>query len=587
MCGIFGFVSSRPRPAAIVMAGLRYLEYRGYDSWGIAAAVNGRVEIEKAVGQIGRAEATLGDASAVLGHTRWATHGGVTRANAHPHVDCGGRLALIHNGIVENHQNLRHTLQREHNFHSQTDTEVLVHLLEEQLDQEPDLLCALRAVFQMVEGLSAVAVLDAGTGHIAVVKNGSPIALGLADDGYFIASDANALLEYTHEIVFVEDGQGALMTPETLAVIDLKTGQMQDTTVQTLLWDAEVAGLDGYAHFMDKEIHEQPGVLRRVAENMRTSATTLAAMIEASDHVYLIGCGTAHHAALSGRYMLSEIAGKHVNTAVASEMSLVYPVLTARSLVIALSQSGETIDVLDAVKEARRRGASIASLTNTRGSALDRLADFTVLLECGPERCVLSTKSYIAKLAVLQLTARALAGDVERGILDIDGAAQALTLLLASQSLLECIVDVARKISEHQHLFILGRHREYPLALEAALKIKEVSYLHAEGFAAGELKHGVIALITQGTPCMILASVSDYRRESLAAASEVKARGAFTIGLSPYTEDEFLFTIPTTSGAGAQYEIAVICQLLAYHMALLRGCDPDKPRNLAKSVTVK
>lgn len=587
MCGIFGYVSASNREASTVLAGLRYLEYRGYDSWGIAIAEDGKVLADKSVGQIAQAHTDLPASRLALGHTRWATHGGVTAANAHPHLDCTGRFALIHNGIVENYRELGGRLQAGHRFLSQTDTEVLVHLLEEELRNEPDLLVALLAVFRQVEGLSAVAVLDAESGQVAAAKNGSPLVLGWSDDAFYLASDPIALLDHTRRITFLEDGQAALLSPDGIRIHDVAGGGRLTPEIRSVTWDTRRAGLDGYDHFMIKEIHEQPRVLRDLATTKRKDVLALADMIRTSRDVYLIGCGTAHHAAMSGRYMLAELGGRNSSTAVASEMSLVYPLLGPDSLVIALSQSGETIDVLDAVRAARGRGARVAALVNAEGSTLDRVADLSVLLSTGPERCVLATKSYSAKLAILHMTARALAGDIGAGIADILAAGYRLETLLDREAVDGTIRETARQIGDHQHLFILGRHRNYPLALEAALKIKEVSYLHAEGFPSGELKHGVIALVAPGTPCIILAPDDMLRGEALAAAAEVRARGAYTVGFSPSAEVEFAVTLPVSGTSASPFEIAVISQLMAYELALLRGCDPDKPRNLAKSVTVK
>ncbi|MDQ2736462.1 MAG: glutamine--fructose-6-phosphate transaminase (isomerizing), partial [Pseudomonadota bacterium] len=496
-------------------------------------------------------------------------------------------FALIHNGIVENYGDLGAELRREHRFQSQTDSEVLVHLLEEELDEEPDLLAALLRVFRRIEGLSAVAVLDALTGEIAVAKNGSPLVLGFGEKAAYLASDPIALLDHTRRVAFLEDGQAAGLSAGGIRVFDIASGHQVEPPVRTVTWDTRRAGLDGYAHFMIKEIHEQPRVLREIAGRKGPEAEQLAAMIGAARDVYLIGCGTAHHAALSGRYLLAEIAGRNSTTSVASEMSLIYPLLDEDSLVIALSQSGETIDVLEAVRAARDRGAKVAALVNAEGSALDRFADLSILLECGPERCVLATKSYTAQLAILQLTARALSGELERGVQELRDAGGRLESLLDRETIDGAIRDTAQCIGDHQHMFVLGRHRNYPLALEAALKIKEVSYIHAEGFAAGELKHGVIALISPGTPCLVLAPDSELRGEALAAAAEVKARGGCTVGLSPRPEQEFVITLPVSGTAASAYEISASTQLLAYELALLRGCDPDKPRNLAKSVTVK
>ena len=587
MCGIFGFVAGNNRDVSIVLEGLRLLEYRGYDSWGIAVARDGRIVSEKAVGPITAAETSLPPSHVALGHTRWATHGGVTQANAHPHADCMGRLALIHNGIVENHLELRGLLRRDHEFLSQTDTEVLVHLLEEALEDEGDLMAGLLGIFRQVEGLSAVAVVDARSGQVAAAKNGSPLALGWGKDAVYLASDPIALLDHTRRITFLKDGQAAALSPDGIRLCDVRTGTSLVPEVREITWDAQRADLNGYAHFMAKEIHEQPRVLRQIAQHKRSQAEQLAGMIDQARDVYLIGCGTAHHAAMSGKYLLAEIAGRSCTSAIASEMSLIHPVLGPESLVIALSQSGETIDLLDAVAAARQRGAKVAALVNVEGSSLDRFADFRVLLNCGPERCVLATKSYTAKLAVLELTAGALAGELVRSAAAIQEASYQVERLLEHEAAHQAIRETARQIAGEQHIFILGRQRNYPLALEAALKVKEVSYLHAEGFAAGELKHGVIALVTYGTPCIILAPDGEARREALAAASEVRARGAVTVGLSPRPEAEFDVTLPLSGASAACYEIAVTCQLLAYELALLRGCDPDRPRNLAKSVTVR
>jgi glutamine---fructose-6-phosphate transaminase (isomerizing) len=586
MCGIFGFVAQRERPATDVLAGLKHLEYRGYDSWGVAVARNGTAVLEKAVGSISDAITDLSDARASLGHTRWATHGGVTQANAHPHLDCGSRFALIHNGIVENYRELGSRLSREHRFLSQTDTEVLVHLLEEELEREGDLLPALLRVFREVQGLSAVAVLDALTEQIAVAKNGSPLALGWDRDAFYVASDPIAIFDHTREIAFLEDGQAACISSAGIDVFEVADGRSIEPEMRALSWDGRSSGLNGYTHYMEKEIEEQPRVLEQIA-GRRQDAKGLARAIAASRDIYLVGCGTAFHAALAARYMLSEIGHRSATAVIGSEIELVLPSMGPGSLVIAFSQSGETIDVLEAVRAARTSGATVAALVNAEGSALHRFADLSVLLGCGPERCVLSTKSYTAKLAVMQMTAYTVAGDPERGQAEVLAAACRLKELLRAEANDGAVLDVARRVVDHQHMFILGRHRNHPQALEAALKIKEVSYMHAEGFASGELKHGVIALITHGTPVLILAPDDDFRAEVLAAAAEVKARGAFTVGLSPEPEPEFDMTLEVSGAGSGQYEVAVLAQLLAYRLALLRGCDPDKPRNLAKSVTVK
>lgn len=583
MCGIFGFVSSRERPAAIVLAALRDLEYRGYDSWGVAVDTGGELAIRKEVGPVSRAAVDLPAGRAALGHTRWATHGGVTEANAHPHLDCTGRFALIHNGIVENHRALAARLGEGHHFRSQTDSEVLVHCLEERL-RGAGLLPALLAVIREVQGLSAVAVLDRATGQIVAAKNGSPLAVGWGDDALYLSSDAAALGPHAVEVAFLEDGQAVSLTAEGVYGYDIGSGRAAKLRRRRAAWGVERDLLGGNPDYMTKEIREQPEVLRRLAADPGPQA--LAAAIAAARDVVLIGCGTAHHAALSGRAMLAA-QGRVAQTAMASEIEAVAPALGADSLVVALSQSGETIDVLEAARAARERGSRVAAVVNVPGSSLDRLADVSVHLNCGPERCVLATKSYTAKLAVLQIAAAGASGSSTAGRAGVGAAAEAVARILDGEDLGHEIRRAAEQVASAQHLFILGRGAYYPAALEAALKIKEVSYLHAEGFPSGELKHGVIALVTHGTPVIILAPEGAGRKEALAAAAEVKARGALTIGISPTPEPEFDLTLPAGAAPAAIYEIAVAAQLLAYHLAVLRGCDPDKPRNLAKSVTVK
>jgi glutamine---fructose-6-phosphate transaminase (isomerizing) len=592
MCGIFGYVGNRRDAADIVLSGLRLLEYRGYDSWGIAVAREDGMAVEKRVGKIGGATTALPSSTVGIGHTRWATHGGVTEANAHPHLDCGGRLALIHNGIVSNYRALRDPLVRAgHRFRSETDTEVVVHLLEQWLARTPEgpdqLPAALMAAFRQLEGLNAIVVLDVQTQQLAAAKSGSPLVLGWSDSGNLLASDPSALLTHTRRATFVEDGQAALVTVDSIRVFDVRTGHELAPIVNEIEWEAEATELVGHPDFMSKEIHEQPSVLRRIATGGANSARTLARFLDPADDVYVLGCGTAAHAAVVAHYLLAQIAGRRVTVVAASEFAHLSALLTERSAVLALSQSGETIDVIDAVHAARRRGARIAALVNVPGSTLWRLAECAVPLGAGPERCVLATKSFTAKLALLLRTACALAGESEAGESFVHGAADEVERLLADDRRAR-IRAIAARLERHQHLFVLGRGVSYPLALEAALKIKEVSYLHAEGFAGGELKHGVIALIEPGTPCLVLVPRDETQTDMLSGAMEVKARGAMLIGISPEPHEMFDEHIAVADlGPATAIVNTVPAQLLAYDLARLRGHDPDKPRNLAKSVTVK
>jgi glutamine---fructose-6-phosphate transaminase (isomerizing) len=592
MCGIFGYVGPRIDAGGLVLRALKQLEYRGYDSWGVAVARENRVVVQKRTGKIGEATAELPASTVGLGHTRWATHGGVTEPNAHPHLDCAGRLALVHNGIVTNYRELRDSLVRAgHRFRSETDTEVVTHLIEECLEQTPDspeqLLIAALAAFRQVKGLNAVAVLDVRTGQIAAAKSGSPLVIGWSDDATMLASDYSALLEHTRRVTFVEDGQAVLVTRDGGRLFDAQTGRELSPRITEVPWDAAATELSGYPDYMTKEVHEQPATLRRIAAASRDHARRLAGMIGNARDVVVIGCGTAGHAALAGQYLLARIASRRVTFATASEFQYLHDFIAEGSLIVALSQSGETIDVIDAVRAARQHGARIAAVVNVEGSTLWRLADDAVPLLAGPERCVLSTKSFSAKLAILTLTAYELTGRYEAGSALIGSAADEIERLLIDDRP-NLIRRIAGEIYERDHLFVIGRGLSYPLALETALKIKEVSYVHAEGFAGGELKHGVIALIEPGTPCVVLAPPDETREDIMAGAMEVKARGALLIGLSTEPHEAFDFHIPIADlGPATAIVNAVPAQLLGYYLALLRGHDPDKPRNLAKSVTVK
>ena len=592
MCGIFGYAGRDPNAADLVLRGLKKLEYRGYDSWGIAVGADARVALERRIGKIGDATPELPPSTIGIGHTRWATHGGVTETNAHPHVDCTGRLALIHNGIVSNYRELRDPLARAgHRFRSETDTEVVAHLIEDCLKSTPagpeQLVRATMAAFRRLQGLNAIAVADVGAGQIAAAKSGSPLVLGWTEHGHLLASDFSALLEHTRRVTFVDDGQAVLLSRERCRVFDAGTGGELTPSITEVGWEAAATELCGYPDYMTKEIHEQPAVLRQLAVAGREHAQRLAAMIRAAADVFVVGCGTAGHAALAGQYLLARIAGRRVTVATASEFPYLVDFVGEGALVIALSQSGETIDVIDAVRAARQRGARVAALVNVEGSTLWRLADLTVPLGAGPERCVLATKSFTAKLAMLLLTAYELAGDVGAAATLIERAADEIERLLADDRR-----DLIRRIAETmytgEHLFVIGRGPSYPLALEAALKVKEVSYIHAEGFAGGDLKHGVIALIEPGTPCLVLAPNDETYDDIMGGAMQVRARGALVIGVAPTPHEAFDHHLPVADlGPATAIVNAPPAQLLGYYLALLRGHDPDKPRNLAKSVTVK
>lgn len=584
MCGIFGYVGEIPEAGKVVLDGLKRLEYRGYDSWGVAVVSNGKTLVEKKVGKIGQAQTHLPASIIGLGHTRWATHGGVTEQNAHPHFDCNGEIALIHNGIVENHESLRLGLKK-HEFKSETDTEVIAHLLEDEIKITKDFSAAFRKVFNKLAGLNAVAALYQD--QIVIAKNGSPIVLGKAPRSTLLASDASALLPLTRSVYFLEDNQMAQISGLSVSLLDVKTGKPLPLKWQELDWKIEAASLGKYQHYMIKEINEQPTVIRNIAENFSDQVTDLAEVIADAKGTFFIGSGTASYAALEGSYLFSKIAKIHVNTEVASEFNYLEDFLTKRSLIIALSQSGETIDVIEPLLRAREKGSKIVGIVNSLGSTIYRLADYKLLLGAGPEMAVASTKAYIAKVSVLLMLAFALKGNVSEAQKLLLNAAKEVERLLTDDNLKK-FRKICKKLAEAEHIYTIGRGLVYPVSLEAALKIKEVSYVHTEGLPGGELKHGTIALISQGTPCIVFAPTDETYHAIISNATEIKARGGYIIGVSPLPNQIFDEYIEVKDCKEATIIPMVIpAQLFGYFIALEKGLDPDKPRNLAKAVTVK
>jgi glutamine---fructose-6-phosphate transaminase (isomerizing) len=589
MCGIFGYVGVETELGQTVLDALKLLEYRGYDSWGVGVAVGGVIDIQKRPGKIATATVDFPPTDIGFGHTRWATHGGVTQENAHPHLGESGRLAVIHNGIVENFRDLKDDLIASgREFKSDTDTEVIAHLLEEELaGGEEDTLRAFQRVFQKLDGLSAVIALDLGSRSLIAAKNVSPLVVGRGPNGVTIASDSLALRGHADEILYLEDTQLVHLTKHGIDVYDRETLRAIDPEWVPLVLDDHDISLGSYPHFMAKEMHEQPAVLKRLAIEGEADIRAFAQAIADSYGTFLVGCGTASYAALTGSYLFSRIASHHVNFTVGSEFKYHEHFLTPRSLVVALSQSGETADVIESMLAARKRGAKLGALVNVPRSTLDRMVDVRVPLRAGPEQCVLSTKAYTAKVAALVLAAHALAGTYDRGRDLVVQAADGMKEML-TEPWINRVRDVARTVFKHDHLFVIGRGLAYPTALEAALKIKEVSYIHAEGFAGGELKHGVIALIAPGTPCVVYAPNDETRTDILSGAMELKSRGGYIIGIGPANDRVFDVHIPVPDvGDASPLVNALPAQMLGYHAALLRGNDPDKPRNLAKSVTVK
>ncbi len=585
MCGIFGYVGKDTNAGEIILGGLKALEYRGYDSWGVAIKTDSDTFIQKQVGKIGDAKLPQLKSSIGIGHTRWATHGGVTQENAHPHTDCHSKIIVVHNGIIENWQELKAKLKNKHTFKSETDTEVVAHLLEEKVKKTNENKQAVADVFKMLDGLNAIIVFFPDQEEFYALKNSSPLIFGYDSktNSSYLASDSSAILPHTNSLYFLEDNELLMIAADNhqLYALDLVRKKINFTQIDT---PKNIFSLGSYPHYMIKEIMEQPEVIANLLSTQKQNIEQLAKVVKKAYGTYFIGCGTAAYAALAGTYILSKVAKRHANFSIGSEFEYLVDFLQNDSLVMAFSQSGETIDTISAVKKAKAKGAHIATITNVLGSTLYRIADYKLLLNAGPEKAVCSTKAFVAKIVVLYLLAYALKGQYDTGAAHLQQAIVETHKLLDSEQVKKLVSVLKKK----QHIFILGRGVSYPAALESALKIKEVSYIHAEGFAGGELKHGVIALIAKGTPVIVYNPEDETYNDTLSSANEVKARGAYVIGISSKNNsvfDEFIKV--KNCGDATIIPNVVVAQLLGYYLAVALGYDPDKPRNLAKSVTVK
>lgn len=587
MCGIIGYLG-KEEAAPVIFSGLKKLEYRGYDSAGIATIHNGRIYIKKDVGKIKDIHSKINLTNLPgfmgIGHTRWATHGSVTRANAHPHTDCSGQIVLVHNGIIENFQKLKKELNG-HDFSSDTDTEVIAHLIEEEM-RDKGFVEATKSALKRIEGQYALIILSNKDHRMIAARRGSPLVIGIGDREYFPASDIPAFLDYTKDVVYLHDDDFVVMDKDGLEFFNLTNGKRIEREVSTVDWDAEQAKKGKFEHFMLKEIIEQTETIQKAINQREEIIQEVVEDINDAKGIFFVGCGTAYHACLTGSYLFSKVAKKHINVVSGSEFPHFQDFLTDKTLVIAVSQSGETADILDAVKTARKRGSKVLSIVNVMGSSLTRNSDRVLLTQSGPEICVLSTKAYTAQLALLLLLAYATAGKLEEGRNQLKNLYN-MVYDLTALSTREHLKKLADKLKEKDHIFTIGRGLMYPTAMEAALKLKEVSYIHTEGFAGGNLKHGPIALIEQGTPCIAFVS-NGTEKDILSNAMEIKSRGGYIIGVGPKSNEIFDYFIKVPKSDMADPITHIIpMQILAYQLALLRGCDPDKPRNLAKSVTVK
>jgi len=587
MCGIFGYIGKRDSALDLVIEGLRKLEYRGYDSWGVAADLEGQLFIEKQVGKI--SEADLGPIKGkkvhmAMGHTRWATHGGVTQANAHPHFSWDKKIAVVHNGIIENYEEIREFVGRE-KFVSQTDTEVIAHLIGH-YRQTMSFKEAVLAAIHKLKGRYAIVVMNVGEPYLIAARRGSPLILGVGKGEYFLASDIPAFLEYTQDVMYLDDNELAVVD-HGATFINIETGKTIEKRLVNIDWKAESAEKGEFEHFMLKEIMEQKDSILRAINQSDDEILEIAEAIKKSRGCFFSGCGTAGKVCMAGEYFFSMIANRHVNFAPASEFPIYHHFLRPESLLVVVSQSGETADVLEAMEAAKKKGAKVLSIVNVAGSTIARNSDYSLQINAGPEKAVASTKAATSQLAVLMLIAYAIKGDLQEGRRVLAETASAVNDML-NPRFLKVVKEVAEGIKTHENAYIIGKAENYPMALEAAIKIQEVSYLHAEGFAAGELKHGPIALISKGTPCISLVANDEVKQDILSNTIELKARGAQIIGISPERQEVFdqWIRVPDVGVASPLVNLIPI-QLLAYYLGVLRGHNPDMPRNLAKSVTVK
>ena len=589
VCGIIGYVGKK-KAAPILFDGLKHLEYRGYDSVGIATIHNKSLMIKKDIGKIEEVNSRLNfiemNGNIGIAHNRWATHGPVTKENAHPHSDCSNSIVVVHNGIIENYRELKNWLiKRGHTFRSQTDTEVVPHLVEEGMKSGKSFEESVKFAIKKLKGSYALLILNKNERRMIAVRKGSPLVIGIGNNEYFAASDIPAFINYTKRVVYLYDYDMVSLTPRSFNVFNLKEWKPVERKIDTISWDAEQAKKGEFEHFMLKEIAEQVETVQKAIQQDKKVIERLVKEIKNAKGVFLVGCGSSYHACLAASYIFSKIAKFHVNAILASEFPNYEHFLTKDTLVIAISQSGETYDVLQAVRSAKKRGSKVFSIVNVMGSSLTRESDAFLMMNAGPEICVLSTKTYTSQVALLTLLAYALIKKYEEG-------KKKLTYLwnviyhLTSRSMREKIKELAEKLKNKEHIFVIGRGLQYATALEAALKIKEVSYIHAEALAGGELKHGTIALIEKGTPCIAFVS-EENEKEIISNAMEIKSRGGCIIGIASKRNKifDFWIKVPECNTENAIVQIIPI-QILAYQLAVLRGCDVDHPKNLAKSVTV-
>ena len=593
MCGIVGCILKNDKAAPVLLDCVQRLEYRGYDSVGLATYSSSGINIKKDRGKINEVSQKLhldelpGEIG--IGHVRWATHGLPTQENAHPHTDCEGKIAVVHNGIIENYKELKDQLVSEgHYFVSQTDTEVIAHLIEKYHKDGLDLEEAINKAITKLHGSYAFAVISTDEpNRILGVRKESPLILGLGDGEYFLASDAPAILQHTRRIIYLADHETFIMDEEGITVKD-RDGRVLDKPVETIRWTPEMAQKGGYPHFMLKEIHEQPEAVRNTLFEV-SDIKKIVSQFPEFKRVTFVACGTSYHASLVGKYLFEGLLGLPTDVMLASEFEFSEKAIDPHALVIFISQSGETADTLKALRIANKKAKTLA-IVNVLGSTATREADYVIFTRAGPEIGVAATKTYISQLTCIYLLAACMCQDEEL----LEELQKIPDCMKAVLSLEDGIKEMAGKYKDAQDFFFIGRGFSYPTALEGALKLKEITYIHGEGYAAGELKHGPLALIDDDVPVVAVVPPGKSHDRTLSNVQEVKARGARVIGLG--SEDDPVLSSEASDMVEFPHQIpellspllyVVPLQLLAYHISVQRGIDPDKPKNLAKCVTVE
>jgi glucosamine--fructose-6-phosphate aminotransferase (isomerizing) len=608
MCGIIGYIGNEDA-LPILLEGLKRLEYRGYDSAGVAIINNGTVVVEKREGKIAELEKHIGGRTVKgktgIAHTRWATHGEPNTTNAHPHTDCSQTIAVVHNGIIENYQLIKtHLLSKGHTFTTDTDTEVIAHLIEDFYTD--NLEEAVQKAVAELEGTYGLVVLSRkDPGKLVGVRNGSPLVVGVADDEYFLASDVSAILSHTRQVIYLDDKEMAIVASDGFKTMTIEAEEI-NKEVQNVEWDLGAIEKSGYPHFMLKEIYEQPETIRNATRGrlvMKTGEAHLGGLniavpeLRELKRLVLLGCGTSWHAALIGEYMIEEHARVPVEVEYASEFRYRNPIIERGTMTMSISQSGETIDTLEAMREAKRKGAIVLGICNVVGSTIARESDGGVYIHAGPEIGVASTKAFTSQISVLTLIAlllgrmRTMSKSRGQEIIEAVHALPDQVQRILDQN--DQIYDIAKAYCEDTNFLYLGRGANFPVALEGALKLKEISYVHAEGYPAAEMKHGPIALIDKNMPVVVICPKDAAYGKILGNISEVKARKGRLIVIANDDDMEVekqadhVIRIPKTLDMLYPMLTVIPLQLLAYHIAVLRGCDVDQPRNLAKSVTVE